>query len=267
MQILLYILLISGAVWLTVGVPSHATDNHSDAQTQAITFKDISISGGMIPHIFHPTKPGIYNNLLTTMTTRNMDNVHIQFQPIRRAQQDFLRRRSDCYFISDKDVKVTFAQNFTINADPNDFIYSDVINQTHIKVYTRTDKPAIQSLSELTSMVVAADPGTGLGYALRTKLPQSTIITATDSVAKSLELLHLERVEAIVAYDIDVAAYYTRMKMENGIHNDNAFNLHTSNDSITCWKTEKNIKFIKKLNIQLANLRTTGELASTLAFK
>jgi ABC-type amino acid transport substrate-binding protein len=264
MRVPLSISFASAVFILSLCLPVQA---HHDEYTFGTLFEHnqkIIVSGSMIPHIFHPVEPGAYNQLLSLLTQDSPDQINLVFQPIRRAQQDFLLHRSDCYFISDQNMSNTIALNYKHEIKEGDLIFSNVVNQTHIKIYTLSDTPTVKSLDELQHMIIGADPGTGLGYALKEQLPHSAHILPTESVDKSIELLKLGRVSAIVAYDIDINAYYWRTNNLHSLHADKDFNIHTSNDCLACWRNEKTIRFMEKLNMQLDTLKNNGQLDAIL---
>ena len=239
-------------------------DNEFTFDAYPKTSKDIVVAGSMIPHIFHPTEPGAYNEILKLLTDNTENIVHLKFQPIRRAQLDFLQHRSDCYFISDLNLNNSLTINYDLDMPDDKLIFSHVVNQTHIKVYTLAEHPAIKSLSGLAGLVVGADPGTGLGYALKEKLPPSAHILPTESVEKSIDLLKRGRISAIVAYDIDIKAHYRRTKADYRLHAAKGFNIHTSNDCVACWKNKKTQGFVNQFNKQLDTLKNSGKLAALL---
>ena len=242
-----YISMLLGVMLMANTACILASKPQDRPKTEQHTNEAILISGSIIPNIFHPTQAGIYNDLINRFIKMHNGPVTIAFEPVRRAQQKFLKNRTDCYFVSDHSVQITF----DLGVDENTFIYSDTINRTNIKIYTQTGKQVITSLQSLENKVVAADAGTGLGFALRKKLPPSTIVIPTENIGKSIELLELSRVDAIVAYDLDIAIFQHLQTQKAEIQSDKTFNIHTSRDSITCWNTPKAKAFLDTVNSDL----------------
>ncbi|UTW56093.1 transporter substrate-binding domain-containing protein [Kordiimonas sp. SCSIO 12610] len=230
----------------------------SDYFYNAITSPKITISGSIIQRVYDPREPGIYNKLIEQLVMDTSYQVDTRFYPLRRAQEVFLKTETDCYFIADNMSSILADRKL----NEEDFVHSVTLNDSYIRVYTRMDQALIENLSELERAIVAADPGTGLGYALRQSMPKTTSIISTDSIEKSLELLKIGRVNAVVAYDLDMDAYLRASGTTPNIQSSTAFSIAHGHDSLVCWNTEENRSFLEKINNRLETLKSQRTLVT-----
>ncbi|UTW56092.1 transporter substrate-binding domain-containing protein [Kordiimonas sp. SCSIO 12610] len=217
---------------------------------------EIDIAASMVPNIFHPEKRGIYNDLVDLIFEDTPYTVNIDYQPVRRAQQTFLRKRAHCFFVSDKSSQADLG----IENTGDDFIYSDTLNEAHIRIYTLASNPQISSIKDLEGKTIVADPGTGLGNALRDKIPTSATIVPSKTIENSIELLMLSRADALVAYDLDMNIHQNFNANALKPHTDLTLSLHTSYDSISCWDTPETQAFLNHVNHRFRALKQQGTL-------
>jgi ABC-type amino acid transport substrate-binding protein len=221
----------------------------------------VMIAGTSLPYFFHPTEVGAYNILFDQIaagldTDENAPPYQLNFLPVRRAYREFLSKTNDCFFIANRR---NYLSAETPQFDEN-IITSDTIHVSLKKIYTLKTAPTLESMESLENLMFAADQGAGTQYILPKLLPKTSELVATEGIGQSIQLLQSGRVDAIVAYELDMVAYLQMQASEPIIHASDSFNIQESESAIACWGKPNTVRFLNAVNTRIANLKASGEM-------
>ncbi|UTW56133.1 transporter substrate-binding domain-containing protein [Kordiimonas sp. SCSIO 12610] len=220
----------------------------------------IIIAGTMIPDLFHPVKRGpynaIYDQVIEGISEETGLKITLHTLPVKRARRTFTSQNSDCYFLSTKEYPGPLAEA----PDATSLIHSITFHESHMKVFTPDGTPPPANTIGLKGLVVAADQGTGQGDNLLRALPEGVNVEYTTSLEQSIDMLSSDRVDAVVAYDLDMILFEMHNPSHKSLITDDDFILYTSEDSISCWNTAKNRKFLKAVNAHVKTLIEKDQL-------
>lgn len=221
----------------------------------------VMIAGTMLPSFFHPTEMGAYNVLFDQIVAgldrdKSAPQYQLNFLPVRRAYREFLSKTNDCFFIANR-------RNY-LSAETQEFdeniITSNTIHVSQKKIYTLKTEPTLENMASLEDLMFAADQGAGTQSILPKLLPKTSELVATESVGQSIQLLESGRVDAIVAYELDMVAYLQMQASEPVIHASVSFNIQESESAIACWDKPNTVRFLNAVNTRIASLKASGEM-------
>ncbi|UTW56132.1 transporter substrate-binding domain-containing protein [Kordiimonas sp. SCSIO 12610] len=237
--------------------------HQSQDQSQTNLDEEIKIAGTMLPDFFHPEEKGAYNYFYEMIMKGLTVKTDLIYLPAKRAQKSFADRDTDCFFIASK--KPDGANN--PNPGEARVVHSDIIHDSAKKIYTLKGQPVYRSTANITRKKFAADQGAGSDRRLYEAFSKQNTFLRTESIERSIELLRAGRVDAIIAYEIDMVTYLHQHKDVQDIETDDDFGFQTAGSSIACWESPKTTRFLDQVNGKLKTLKTNGMLSLDQYFK
>jgi len=99
-----------------------------------------------------------------------------------------------------------------------------------------------------------ADVGAGSIDMLYEAVPLNAKIMHSESIKSSIEMLRAGRVDAVIAYELDMEAYLQANDDGNDLQSDPNFVLQTGESVIACWDKPKTKRFLKRINVEISTL-------------
>lgn len=204
----------------------------------------------MLPHFFHPKNQGFYNKIYNRIVKNLPQKPNLLYLPPRRASQMFVRQGVDCIFIASK-KRYSDMQRFK---DMPPIIYSDTINKSAKRVYSLKGSTLFSDTESLMNKKLLADVGAGSIDMLYEAVPLNAKIMHSESIKSSIEMLRAGRVDAVIAYELDMEAYLQANDDGNDLQSDPNFVLQTGESVIACWDKSKTKRFLKRINVEISTL-------------
>ncbi len=221
----------------------------------------LTVAGMKLPTIFDDEIRGPYNRIYEELVKGYADPVKLVIQPYRRANQSFFKHLSDCLFIG-ANKKKPYIDN---GVPENKLLFSDVVSDIRLKVYTRPDEPVITHVSQLKGETVAFDISAGvLDDIYREYLEENVKFLPSLSLEQALALLDQKRVKAAVAYDVDMAIREVRRGEAMLYKTDASLSLKYEQNVFVCWKDRRTEAFVSHINGNLLKLHQAGWIKRTL---
>lgn len=197
-----------------------------------------------------PDKIGPYNYLVDKLKEKTVSTFELIYFPPARSDMLLANKLIDC-IIPGNINQVEF---------PEQHVASIAFNQARAHIFTKKNRPVINSLADLDDKVLA----TRRGYHYGDKLFGNNIKNVkVNTIKQSILMLEKDRVDAFVAYSPDILGTLKEFDTISFHYNKN-FVIHQQSEQIVCQKTQRNKQFIKELNKAITELKSSGELDTIL---
>lgn len=191
-------------------------------------------------------KKGPYNYLVDKFKEKTSVAFKLIYFPPARSAKLLANKQIDCLMPA----------NINQVEQPEQHVASIAFNYARAYVFTKNNRPVIQSFAALDGKILATRRGYhygGISFGSSIKSVQ------TNTIKQSILMLEKERIDAFIAYSPDILG---TLKDFNSIdfHYDKSFVIHQQAEQIVCQKTQQNKQFIKELNQAITELKASGEL-------
>lgn len=217
----------------------------------------VVISAGRIPFVFHPEKPGPYNQIIDLMRRGLERPVEIEFFPLTSAMGQMADEKYDCFAMA-----LRHSPNWQrIGLDQNQYVFIGPVAWLEIGLYTRPGQTVPDGHSD--DFILASD---GTIADLKTVFEghwETHDLQETDSFVEALELLADGSVDGVLAYDVDVRSLAEDHPL-NGKFTYSGIMVAELEDGLMCKSTSGMFPIILGLQENLDKLAADGTLERLL---
>jgi ABC-type amino acid transport substrate-binding protein len=222
----------------------------------------LRLVGSITPGVFELKSGEPYTQLYFDVTQDAPLVPELTMLPPMRSNRFFFAGNADCTFMGTDEPE--FYQSFNVARD--NFLLSKPFNTIRLKAYNSKKDATIKSWEELSGVRIAADSGIEQSSTVQRVLPFANKILYTMSLKQAFDLLKLGRVEAVVAYSIDID-FYKSQSGADFFHASARFDLFSTGETFTCWPSQKADHFIAHVNKRIQELSESKTLQSQYGFK
>ncbi len=230
------------------------------AEQPTIKNPPLTIVAPYLPALLHPGQPGPYNDLMDDFLLPFGTDIQVSFAPVRRSLRQFFSGQTDCFFAGN--ASEVFLRDSPYRGD--DLLATAPFNTVNIRAFTTPDMPLVTSLTDLSGRTVAADIGIGGDDRIRELLEGTEKVIWANSALSAHTLVKQRRVYAAIIADYDYILALLRAPGEQMLEHDPSFLLEQFGDTLLCRKTPDTITLVNFVNMRLATLKASGELAEIL---
>lgn len=217
-----------------------------------------------IPGLFDTNNPGPYNVIYDRLIEGYGPRYTLREAPLRRAITAFVKGDVDCFFFATGDVNIYHDRG----VPEGSVLISSPVNSVSLKLFSREGTPVINDISSLKGSYVAVDQGaTEISRAADHLSLSTDKLLPAQTLAQAFLLLNQKRVDAVLAFDSDVAIYQKNSADAKTYGVSESLSLGASQDSVICKRSARTEVFIAHINQKLAELRASGALQTILAAK
>lgn len=196
-----------------------------------------------------------YNHMFQEMARQGL-SFELVVQPFTRIIRD-IGTHTECVF----PVSINAIRTAKPRYKDLPLVSSNPIDHISLRVFTRSDKPTLTSLSELDGKKVAV--WDGLDADIFLKDVRATVETTPNELVR-LKMLNKDRIDAILGFtpDVNLAAEVLGIPMPQYANSLALF--RDEGASVVCHDTPRNREFILQFNQILAQLKESGKLREVL---
>lgn len=215
---------------------------------------DIIFGGMEIPHAYQENGEGVYHQVFDELIRGYDGTTRRIFMPSARLKRLTAKREIDCLFISTDSPD--FWEMSKIEIDEVEFI--GPIRELHITVYTPKGGKMPKQVDDLKTMRLASDINilpTLRKYGLKE-------VFSLQSQIQMLNLLSINRIEALIGFDFDLDMLAPRIGVSDKIVKTD-IKLDKLVDGMACFKTKKTEKIRAHVRERLNAITESGWLDNT----
>ena len=217
----------------------------------------VVISGGRIPHVFDPDKPGPYNQIFDLMRAGLPRAVQVEFFPLSRAMRQMTSGQYDCFAMALK-----HSPNWArLGMDPKQYVFVGPIAWLRINAYVRKGETLTDTSAD--GLGIAADSTINNLKSAFAGGWGSRALIETESFVDALQLLADGRVDVALAYDVDVQSLADDHPLMGQVVA-SGVTVAEMEDGIMCKSSEEMLPIILGLQENLDNLAADGTLDQIL---
>ncbi|SDE59356.1 transporter substrate-binding domain-containing protein [Kordiimonas lacus] len=205
----------------------------------------LRIFGTELRGVFEPNGTGPYHEAFELLTDGYDQPVELKMAPLKRAENQFVQRGSDCLFAGS--AVAGYYEPFGLSG--KQLLVSDPIFTFKMKLYGPKGADPIEEFESLKGKMIAIDTGVGnvpfiaeqMGHPADLVLPSRTL-------QQGFQLLDIGRVAALVAVDLDVRFLQAREPGYLGYPVSRDMSVLESKDVVVCHKGPQTEAFIAHIN-------------------
>ena len=210
---------------------------------------DIAVASMEIPKAYMPSGDGVYNRVFNRMIEGYEGDVDVSFYPSARYNRIMTNRQADCDYIATDRLDRWADEG--IAASELEFI--GPVNQLEVVIYVPTHAPDIETIDQLSGLNLVSD--VNLLDTIHALGIEETF--ALQSQTQMLNLLSVNRIDAMIGYDFDLDLLSREMGLSEKVKK-STLRLGTLRDGIVCFKTERTKAFRAHLQKQFETLKQAG---------
>lgn len=219
----------------------------------------VTISAGIIPHVFDSDHPGAYNRILDLMARDLGRPLNIQYFPLLDAMQKMKLPEYDCFAMALK-----HSPNWVrLGMNPNDYTFVGPIAWLEVRAYVRVEDADIDHEVLPTQNVVADSSVANLWETFDERWGKAEI-TDVDSYIDALEALVYGQSDVAISYDVDVQALSDDHPLV-GKFVDTGVVVSEQQDGMMCKSSMELLPVILELQAGLDRITEDGTLNQLLA--
>ena len=210
---------------------------------------DIAVASMEIPKAYTPSGEGVYNLVFNKMIEGYEGDVDVSFYPSARYNRVMISRQADCDYIATDKLDRWADKGIA----PAELEFIGPVNQLEVVIYVPMHAADIQSVDQLKGLNLASD--VNLLNTIHALGIQETF--ALQSQTQMLNLLGVNRIDALIGYDFDLDLLAREMGLTEKVKK-STLRLATLSDGIVCFKTARTEAFRSHLRERFEALDKAG---------